>query len=522
MNDECRYPIVIKAINFFNDACNVNPDPRGEISSWSWEIMVSDILSIGAAAAGILWGAKILGYVNMILLPIPVICVLVLVIVGTTMSGASDGIKQYIGKIDLSTLSSDVWQASLAQALFSLGAGQGGMMAFGSHNKRENNFFIDVWVIITGDTIFAFLAGLAVFSVLGHLAYDAGIPIEDLALMGQLQGSSLVFQTYPVGLSHFGAPWDQILCAVFFAMIWFLGFSSLMAQFETITVPLIQSAYFRARNIGRKGTVIGSAIIAFVIGQIFTMDMGMHLFDCLDYLNANLVTVYFCGAECVVGGWLCACDAQMEKCGKSAWLTHFGTYMGGSVLASMLGFLLKTDVGRIVGPVLGAVIICGGFGVSLYMSRRLDGEGNVRTFGTKVYDLTLGGVEDFRKLMNEGTCRDSCCKIPLIWCILVKYVVPLVCSIFLFLGMSGFYMDMPSPDRVYHTWIFVVGSLAPYAVLLLSLIGWAYPKALDLMVPPPEERVKFDFTKSSLEMETCAKDDGSSSVSGASGSLDEV
>eukprot|EP01069_Polyplicarium_translucidae_P000160 Polyplicarium_translucidae@DN108_c0_g1_i1.p1 len=487
-NEACFAPIVTKAIQFFQEGCNINGDPQGSVSRFSWEVMVANLAAFGAGFATIVGGAKIIGYVNMVNLVLPTVLMLVLVGVGASMEGSGDGIKAYIGKIDLSTLGSDVWQQALGQVLFSLGASQGGMMAYASHNDRRQNFYADTWVVAAGDTLYAFLAGFVVFAVAGFLSHDSGIPISELPLAG----TGLIFQTYPVGLAHFGNPWTQILSISFFLVVWLLGFSSLLAQMEAVAVPIMEMGFIKRRGWGRLHICGGLALTGFIISFLYCLDMSNHLLDCFDYINANVLTVYFCASFAFVGGWLSSAEAQMEKCGRASWLTHAATWLGGGFFASLLGFLLPPDTGRIVGPVIGAVLMGGGAIAAILLSRREDEEGNRRSLGSRIYELTLGGVEDLRLGMNDIACRDTCCKIPLVWSILIKYVCPFFALFMLSLSVKDLY-KMPDPDRPYAGWIFFISSALPFAVLGLSVAGFVFPQYMDFMLPLPTERARFEF-----------------------------
>ena len=67
----------------------------------------------------------------------------------------------------------------------------------GSHCKRSEPVFMNSIVVATSDALFSFVAGFAVFSTLGHLAY-----IENLESIEQLEYASfgLVFGSWPVTL----------------------------------------------------------------------------------------------------------------------------------------------------------------------------------------------------------------------------------------------------------------------------------------------------------------------------------
>jgi solute carrier family 6 (neurotransmitter transporter, GABA) member 1 len=128
-----------------------------------------------------------------------------------SLTGASDGVAEYVGKFDGSVLSDrpDVWSTAVSQCFFSLSITMGTMTAYGSGCPRHEPAFINTCVIAASDTMFSFISGFAVFAALGHLAYLQGVTVDDIPYAG----FSLVFGTWPVvfGTLKGGEHWVRLL-----------------------------------------------------------------------------------------------------------------------------------------------------------------------------------------------------------------------------------------------------------------------------------------------------------------------
>lgn len=96
------------------------------------------------------------------------------------------GIKAYIqknmGEWDVSVLSTrgDAWSTAVSQIFFSLSVTFGIMTAYGSHIEKNEPAFLNTCVIAFANSTFSFIAGFAVFSVIGNEAFYLGKQVSEL------------------------------------------------------------------------------------------------------------------------------------------------------------------------------------------------------------------------------------------------------------------------------------------------------------------------------------------------------
>ncbi|RMC09107.1 hypothetical protein DUI87_14113 [Hirundo rustica rustica] len=168
-----------------------------------------------------LWkGVKTSGKVVWITATLPYVVLFVLLIHGITLPGAYNGINAYL-HIDFRRLKeATVWIDAATQIFYSLGAGFGVLIAFASYNKFDNNCYRDALLTSTINCVTSFISGFAIFSILGYMAHEHKVKIEDVAT----EGAGLVFILYPEAISTLSG--STFWAVVFFIMLLTLGIDS--------------------------------------------------------------------------------------------------------------------------------------------------------------------------------------------------------------------------------------------------------------------------------------------------------
>ena len=73
-----------------------------------------------------------------------------------------------------------VWYAAVTQSFFSLSVGFGTLTTYSSYNKFRHNTSKDALIISFADTATSLLAGTVIFSILGHLAHELDLPVDQV------------------------------------------------------------------------------------------------------------------------------------------------------------------------------------------------------------------------------------------------------------------------------------------------------------------------------------------------------
>ena len=113
----------------------------------------------------------------------------------------------------------------------------GVLPVIGSYNKFKNNCFKDALIVIIIDSLISKIAGIVVFSYLGFLAHELGVPCTRQFIKDKgLGGLKLAMIGIPSAISNIkyfnGCP--QLLTALSFFTFLVLGFGTLYMEIGLI------------------------------------------------------------------------------------------------------------------------------------------------------------------------------------------------------------------------------------------------------------------------------------------------
>jgi len=239
-------------------------------------------------------GVKRIGKIVALTVPLPTILLIILTIRGLTLPGAIDGISYYLTP-DFSKLGDvNVWLAAYAQVFFSFSLAQGIMITYASFLKKKSDLTNNAFIVALADAGTAFLAGFAVFSVVGYLSFSQGLGIDSLTIAGP----GLTFITYPTAVSLL--PFAASLFGIFFfiALLTF-GIDSAFSMIEPISAS-INSKW----NISKAKATGIMCVLGFSFSLIFTTGGGIYLLEVLDHFVTNFGLVTIGLLECLIFGWL--------------------------------------------------------------------------------------------------------------------------------------------------------------------------------------------------------------------------
>lgn len=145
---------------------------------WQAGLMVATALVVGMGVAS---GIE---RINRILLPALGMMVLGLAVHGLTMPGARAGLEFLFSPRWEVLLSPRVYLAALGQAFFSLGIGMAILITYGGYLGGQHRIPLAAGAVAAGDTLFAVLAGIAIFPAVFSVGLDpaAGPPLAFVTL----------------------------------------------------------------------------------------------------------------------------------------------------------------------------------------------------------------------------------------------------------------------------------------------------------------------------------------------------
>ncbi|ESN96006.1 hypothetical protein HELRODRAFT_189063 [Helobdella robusta] len=286
-----------------------------------WALCLCLLLSWVLVALFVSQGIKSSGKVSYFTATFPYIMLTVLVVLGATLEGAGQGLWFFIWPKWYKLADPEVWFRAATQLFYSLNLAWGGMITMSSYNVREHNCYRDAIVINIVSFATSMYAGLAVFSVIGHMAHESHQSIENVVK----SGPGLAFIAYPHALSLMPIP--QLWSVLFFFMLFLLGIGSQMVCVETIMTGIMDTWRFLVVKWQYRIAVITIVcLIGFLLGIPCTAQGGMYVLQLMDQYSAGFCVLVIAIVECLVINWIYG-DKKMSSHVKNMLGTKLNPFM---------------------------------------------------------------------------------------------------------------------------------------------------------------------------------------------------
>ncbi|XP_064418063.1 sodium- and chloride-dependent creatine transporter 1-like [Latimeria chalumnae] len=279
-----------------------------EPGSINWELVLC-LLAAWTLVYFCVWkGVKLTGKIVYFTVLFPYVVLVVLIIRGVTLPGALDGIIFYL-KPDWSKLAyAQVWIEAGTQIFFSIGVGFGLLSALSSFNKFNNDCLRDTYIILLINSGTSFLAGFAVFSILGFMAAEQGVTISQVAE----SGPGLAFIAFPKAVTLM--PMAPLWAVLFFIMLLLLGLDSLFVGLEgliTSILDLLPSKYYRRKQ--REVAMAIICLVAFIIDLSMVTQGGIYIFYLFDYYSASgMMLLWQTFWQSIILAWVYGAERFMD------------------------------------------------------------------------------------------------------------------------------------------------------------------------------------------------------------------
>ncbi|XP_048885224.1 sodium-dependent neutral amino acid transporter B(0)AT2 isoform X1 [Brienomyrus brachyistius] len=323
-------------------------------------LLIAWVMVCMAMIKGIQSSGKVM-YFSSLFPYVVLICFLVRALL---LKGSLDGIQHmFTPKLEI-MLEAKVWREAATQVFFALGLGFGGVIAFSSYNKRDNNCHFDAVLVSSINFLTSVLATLVVFAVLGfkanvmntkciamnmkkiigylgneispdlipqHINFSHVTPedyrqmtdiirgvkegsyaalgletcdIED-ELNKAVQGTGLAFIAFTEAMTHF--PASPFWSVMFFLMLVNLGLGSMFGTIEGIITPIVDT--FKVR---KEFFTAGCCLLAFSIGLLFVQRSGNYFVAMFDDYSATVPLLIVVVLENVAVAWVYGVDRFFE------------------------------------------------------------------------------------------------------------------------------------------------------------------------------------------------------------------
>ncbi|OQR78625.1 sodium- and chloride-dependent glycine transporter 2-like [Tropilaelaps mercedesae] len=266
------------------------------MGSLRWELALCLALCWAVVYLCLLKGVKSAGKVVYFTATFPYVILAMLLIKGLTLPGATTGILYYIWPDWSKVMNLQIWRKAAEQLFYSLGVAHGPIIVFGSYNDFRNTVQRDAVFISMMDFLTSLIGGFVIFSVLGNMSYELGIPISEVAMQGQ----GLAFVAYPEALSRL--VWPHLWSFLFFFMLFLLGLDSEFAFIETVVTSACDERPSLRRH--QKKIALAMCVICFFLGLPCVMQGGQYVLNLMDTYGGGISLLYLASFEMIGLAWV--------------------------------------------------------------------------------------------------------------------------------------------------------------------------------------------------------------------------
>lgn len=227
-----------------------------------------------------------------IMMPALFMLLLCLVVRSATLPNAFEGIKFFLWP-DFSKVTTNTFLTALGQVFFSLSIGMGTFITYASYLNEKVNLPKTAMIIVSLDTLVAFLAGLMIFPTV----FSFNVPLNS--------GPTLVFITLPKIFS--AIPFGSCIGILFFILL------SLAALTSSISILEVAVAYLNDNHhFSRKKSVILFSVFCFFLAIPMSLSFGLlsgfkifdkSFFDLADFIASNILLPLGGILLCISVGW---------------------------------------------------------------------------------------------------------------------------------------------------------------------------------------------------------------------------
>ncbi|XP_030634857.1 sodium- and chloride-dependent GABA transporter 2-like [Chanos chanos] len=271
-----------------------------ELGSVNWRLALC-LLLVWIVCYFCVWkGVKSTGKVVYLTATFPYVMLLILLIRGVTLPGAEQGIIYYLKPNHTRLADPQVWMDAGTQIFFSYGICLGSLTALGSYNRFNNDCYKDCYKLCLLNSGTSFVAGFAIFSVLGFMAHEQGVDITEVAQ----SGPGLAFIVYPRAVSMMPVP--QLWAVCFFLMIIMLGLDTQFVSLEALMTSvsdLYPTVIRRGRR--RELLLLVVCLVCFLVGLVMVTPGGFYIFKIYDHFSCSGASLLLLSIfQSVAIGWV--------------------------------------------------------------------------------------------------------------------------------------------------------------------------------------------------------------------------
>ena len=231
---------------------------------------------------------------NKFMIPTLLVLFTILVIRALTLEGAAEGLNAFFKPNWDTILNGKVWVAAYSQIFFSLSIGFAIMVTYSSYLKKKSDITNNAFITGFANSGFELLAGIGVFSILGFMAAQQGVEVNEVVS----KGVGLAFVVFPQIINTLPTL-NGLFGFLFFASLVLAGMTSLISIVETYIAGL-QEKFGISRT---KAVLFGGGVTA-IVSIMFSSNGGLYFLDVVDYFINNFGVALAGLVEVIAVAWI--------------------------------------------------------------------------------------------------------------------------------------------------------------------------------------------------------------------------
>lgn len=319
---------------FFKDFLGLTDSPM-DMGGIQYSILAATaaawLLTYAAVFTGVRSGIE---RINKIFMPVLFLLVFVFIGRGLMLPGAAEGLN-WLFKPDFGALADGkVWADAFGQIFYSLSIGFAIMLSYASYLPKDSDINNNACMTVFINCGFSIISGIMIFSVLGYMALQQGVPVSEVAG----SGVGLAFITLPTAINLMPAP-------VFFGTLFFLalcvaGLSSMISLSEVVVSALIDKT-----KVSRKIAATIFCALGFLVSVAFTTGSGLLLLDIVDHFINNFGILIGGFIEIIFVAWFCKLDDLRIHVNMTSEIKVGALWINSLrfMVPAMLGFMLISN-----------------------------------------------------------------------------------------------------------------------------------------------------------------------------------
>ncbi len=287
---------------FFKEFLNLSDSPF-HLHSIRWAILTAIGFCWFICWLGLMGGIKHgIEIANKLFMPVLFLILLIIVAAAISLPGAKEGMN-WMWEPDFSKIFDyKTWTAAYGQMFYSVSVGFAIMVTYASYLPKDSDINNNAFLTVFLDCGFSLLAGILIFSVLGNMSLNQGVPVSNVVN----SGVGLAFITIPKAINSL--PMPVLFGTLFFIALCIAGLSSEISLNEVVI-----AAFMDKTNHSRKTIVNFYCGVGFLLSALFATDGGLLILDIVDHFINNFGILFTALVELILITWLCDLESFRQE-----------------------------------------------------------------------------------------------------------------------------------------------------------------------------------------------------------------